>query len=197
MSLRSFVFSLSILALSAGLPHAAAAEGLSWYFVGSSERQAAADLPANPVEGGFATTRSGNLDGAAGGERHQFTLRYGGTEDTGALVIGNGSGRDPYGASDVYTFYLGHSLDLGISLPVRSHVLAGVGLAYDGRSDTGTSYLGPTFELGLGASYGLGDNWAFTAEYRAFYLAGETGRTAPDEGQLFEQNFMIGAKLRF
>ncbi|UUX50403.1 outer membrane beta-barrel protein [Nisaea acidiphila] len=166
----------------------------SWYFLG-------AETDRNGLVGGgegfdlVSPDRRG-LDEFRSGERYTFSFRY---SDLGTPTgqIGLGRGPDPYGTGDVLSIYFDHSFAELSGWGVRPHMIAGMGLAYGTGLDR-QEELAPAFELGVGASYAINENWDFFTEYRAFYTGrAEQSLRSDEDPSGFAQNFTLGARLRF
>ncbi len=104
-----------------------------------------------------------------------------------------------------YAFLVSGAYDFDTGTLVTPRILGGVGVSYLGADRAGGFSAGdptarqdmaPTAQIGFGANFDLGDNWALSAEYRAQYL-GETERPGSLGESRLDQKFTVGARIRF
>lgn len=104
--------------------------------------------------------------------------------------------------SDGYAFFVTGVYDFDTGTLVTPRIVGGIGVGYRGAAafgaedPTSAEMMSPGAQIGVGADFDLGDNWAVSAEYRAMYL-GETERDGRIGESLLDQKFTVGAKIRF
>lgn len=181
------------------------AGGVPWYIVGSFDHPTA---PQRRAGAGRADDLLAVDDLMSRQLRIDFN--YGGGDQANVLSITEGeSGQGATGLSGTggYTMMFTGSYGLRTGTSITPRVSAGVGLS--SRIDGGGGGVGlpsqnpgradavaPAFQLGLGADYEVTDNWAFSAEYRAFYEGATESETRTFDPRLSQQ-FTVGAKIRF
>ena len=211
VSMRPAVFGLAVVvtAFAGGPAHAADLlgqtvvpvdpEAPSWYVVAAFEPQS----PTRGTAAGGANGQSLSVD-ALMSQSLEIDFNYGRGNEPGVITFSDGTGiLGP--STGAYTVMLSGSYDVSTGTALTPRVLAGVGVSsLDGTAGIGlpkqdltrSDDLTPTFQFGVGADYAISDNWAFTAEYRAFYQGGSERETEPVDPQV-SQRFTIGAKIRF
>lgn len=177
--------------------------GAPWYIVGAFDRPTA---PERRLGAGQPNDRLAVDDLMSRQLRIDFN--YGGGDHANVLsIIESESGQGASGLSGTggYTMMFTGSYGLRTGTAITPRVSAGVGLSSRvegggvglpsqdlGRADA----VAPAFQLGLGADYEVTDNWAFSAEYRAFYEGATESETRTFDPRLSQQ-FTVGAKIRF
>jgi opacity protein-like surface antigen len=190
-----------------------ARRGPDWYFVGGAASGEPGGFEGPSPRHGAPVGYSGGFAPMIGGfglsvgddrpARHEFVL-----------VLSNRPGADRVGLAagqslsitlprDSYTFLVNRSIEVDLGTAITPHFMAGLGLTYqvpgtDGdNGGVGADDWRPAFQVGVGASYDVTDQFAITARLRAFYLGAERlgdGGAADDQ---FSQDFFVGARIRF
>lgn len=187
--------------------------GPDWYFVGGAATGTAGGAERGvPGAVGFA----GSSDGFAamtGGQgllvrddrpaRHEFVLVLSDRPDAERVGLAAGQSLSITLPRDSYTFLVNRSVEVDLGTAITPHFMAGLGLTYQVPSTDGTGIGSgaddwrPAFQIGVGASYDVTDQFAITARLRAFYLgADRLGERGAADDQ-FSQDFFVGARIRF
>ncbi|MBT6139594.1 MAG: porin family protein [Rhodospirillaceae bacterium] len=190
----------------------------------TGQTRGSSELPADPVwyfVGGGSTTADGagrntsnrepyrDLDNLVEVQfRHEFSLTLG-APSSAPEMLAFASGQS-YGVglrSRAYTFLVNRTFEWQNTSPITPHFMAGLGVTYsdDGDRQSGGFAFGsqtdgvwkPALQLGVGASYAVNESWAFTAQYRAFYLGPAARDLVVQQDGHLTQNFMVGARFRF
>lgn len=134
----------------------------------------------------------------------RIDFNYGAGEQPSVLSFSE-DGRIGGLGTGAYTLMFSGSYDVRTGTAITPRISAGVGVAsrFDGvglgipgQDPSRADDMAPAFQLGLGADYAVSDNWAFSAEYRAFYEGASETEAGPVDPRVSQQ-FTVGAKIRF
>lgn len=165
------------------------AEPATWYIVGGAE-----ELP----EFGVPSDDSPRF-------RADLSVTFSRITASDVIPFTSGSTSPRAVGGDGQAFVVSGSYDFRTGTLVTPRIVGGVGLNYSGTqlpdgvgtSDpTDSGSVAPTAHIGFGADFDLGNTWALSAEYRAFYLGESEAAGKLGESRL-DQKFTVGAKIRF
>ena len=161
----------------------------TWYIVGGAE-----ELP----EFGVPSDDSSRF-------RADLSVTFSRITASDVIPFTSGSTSPRAVGGDGQAFVVSGSYGFRTGTLVTPRIVGGVGLNYSGTqlpdgvgtSDpTDSGSVAPTAHIGFGADFDLGNNWALSAEYRAFYLGESESAGKLGESRL-DQKFTVGAKIRF